>query len=1449
MFLIPSQDVRAQDQLDDSRILYLAIQRDTPDFNTWNLASDSIWKANMINWGFEGLAKNDYDGLPMPVLAESWDFDEANLTWTFHLRHNVTFHDGTPFNADDVVFIYHHVRQSTTHSTSIIAAFDADDSGYVNEAEITSAVVKIDAYTVKMTMGRPYGQFLSSTAQIPIMPKAIWEDHLGYDGMLDVTWDGTEASISTGPWRYRDGVPDTYRIMEKYTGYWGKNHTTPLGYSMYPPNIDQLYFKVYPSVDTAVLALQSGAVDYITWAITAGRVPSLQTDPNIKLGYFSDNGYFYLAFNLKLDPMGNITFRRAVSHLIDKDQIVNVYMGGFGTKGDACEPPLWGEWYNATVSKYMYDDPTNDTTTVSEDLLDVAGFIDTDFDGWRNLPDGSPMEKITILTPPADYDPIRIRAGQGIAKNMREVGINAEAKAIDFNTLVTNLQSMQYQMLIIGWSLSSEPVGNVFDILGPKSNSNTFGFWAEDDPNPYYKDLLGINTRADDLTQDLAREVDLLGQNARGSYVVADQIKYTKWAEGVIAEALPCNVLYYRVNILAYRSTLTGLVPYLGDYFGPGENLFSLSGLVKSGESVDLEESSDPVNVALSMAEDVDVGQSTTAYVQAIDNLGNPIGGALVSLSITGYLGPSTVICNHYSGTTDPSGVFEFVLTGTSPGYSNVRATVSKGGETDNAAGLVESHAVTGKALCLSVVPQNAVLSPGESTSVALLVLDDSGDPVEGATVTADESLVGYGFLSPTSAVTDGSGSAILTYNAPAAVTQLNSHLSVTIACTAAKTGFPWSCDASATIIIMNDSTPDWVMVSIESVSRTDLSSANPTATITVKAVDAEGTSLSGHRLNIEYSDIALVQTPVSSILTNGGGRASFSVTMASSAPTGALRVTVQNTSVINSVSAAITLTFIGGTPPLATMYGGYMTYDVAAPYMDPVGTITATAHIWDDAGAPADGIDAALVVSGTPHGSLSWCDLLNWDSTWDGWGISIATRADGMDIGTSGPFNTPFDYDNWYLWYNEMGYIYWNWTDDTLPGNPQVMSGVPITGGELSIEIYGVDVALEDLVASVHVVPDAMCEFNGTSLSYQLSGETVISSDYVIGRTYSIVAPKFEIEKQVLYARTENYDSTLLRTWVLNEEGLPEEDARVKVYQDSIRGNLDYMVIPYVSEYSKWSSATVLTDVNGYAEATISAIGRNYVVTSFCLKAQVYVRASSFGYASVLGQSQILILLQPVVLTLDPVYDVHSFGDSIPVVARVTALNGTPLGNISVQLLAGAGTVEEEMIMTDTGGTATFMVNTSGISNISAAFLEVFAGVASAGYEPRTALMSIPMKDGTMPQADAGLDQLVMGYEDVYLDGSGSSDDVGIVNYTWTFVHKEITVNLWGPTPVFVFEEEGVFNITLTVTDGAGNSAVDHVEVTVIGFIPEFGTVLVPILSAIAILLISRRLMKKGKK
>jgi len=113
-------------------------------------------------------------------------------------------------------------------------------------------------------------------------------------------------------------------------------------------------------------------------------------------------------------------------------------------------------------------------------------------------------------------------------------------------------------------------------------------------------------------------------------------------------------------------------------------------------------------------------------------------------------------------------------------------------------------------------------------------------------------------------------------------------------------------------------------------------------------------------------------------------------------------------------------------------------------------------------------------------------------------------------------------------------------------------------------------------------------------------------------------------------------------------------------------------------------------------------------------------------------------------------------------------------------------------------------------------------------------------------PVADAGFDQLVMGGELVLFDGTASYDDVDIVNWTWVFDYDGSTVYLYGSTASFTFWVEGVYSVNLTVRDTAGQTSVDEVMITVSGMIPEFPTLLLPVMGVAALVLFTRLKKKR---
>jgi hypothetical protein len=686
--------------------------------------------------------------------------------------------------------------------------------------------------------------------------------------------------------------------------------------------------------------------------------------------------------------------------------------------------------------------------------------------------------------------------------------------------------------------------------------------------------------------------------------------------------------------------------------------------------------------------------------------------------------------------------VFKFNLTAKAAGYSYVNVSVTKGGVTSTQSGSIRVASMLPTTLAMMVSADHMVLTPGTTSNVTITVTNENGAKVAGANVSIDMNLVSYGTANWSAGwvLTDANGKAYMLYTAPADISQyMNSHLTLTLSYAATKAGYAWSAAAAANLLILNEALPDWTMAQVDAAATGTVAldrAANSTS-IVVTVTDDEGYTLAHHTLSVEYSNESLVFLPNSDldVETDHSGQATVDVQFKDSAASAALRVVIKNTTALNAVPATVTLTYAGDAP-VPTMYGGYMVWDLDGnvatqdpQFMGPMGAITATAYIWNETGAPADGINASLMVSGTTYGSLAFCDLLNWDSTWDGWGINIISGVDEANLVTSGPFNTYYDFADWDYWYNDAEYIYWNWTDESGSTPYDVMTGVDIVGGELTIEIYGQAVAPVDLIGQVYVVPEGVGTFNGDTYAYNIIGPTTISGDYVLGRSYTVSAATLALAKPVLTVKAVGFDSTVATVTATDENNDPIEGASALVYQNSLRGNLDYMIVPYSSATAQWSSKAVPTDANGIGKETLIAVAKNNIVTQAGVKADVFATATVEGAITLFAQNAVVMHVAQAYVALDPIQDTQRIGDKITVTATVKDSSGKVVPSLPVELTAGGGaTVTQGAMASDASGRVTFDLDTSAMNDVKAAFVLVQAKCGGVAYEVGLATMAIPV-------------------------------------------------------------------------------------------------------------------------
>lgn len=341
---------------------------------------------------------------PVPKLATSWEASDDGLEWTFHLREGVKFTDGTPFDADAVVFNFE--RWWDTSNPYNLGAdqfiyWDYMFQGFKgDESSVLAGVEKVDDMTVKLTLSRPNASLLNTLAMENFRfasPTAVQEQGENYG-----TSEG--QAVATGPFKVEEWVKEDHLTLVRNEDYWGEK-----------PTLQRITFRVIPDASAAFLALQAGDIDMITeWASPGpDQLKEAEADPNIQVLYNPGLNVGYLGLNQSKEWLQNINTRLAIAYAIDKAGIVAALNPDNAQVAKEFQPPsLWG--YNDSIEDYPYD------PAMAKDYLQKA------IDEGVEIPD--PV--IFYVMPAARlYFPQPQQLGELIQAQLAEIGINAEIQS------------------------------------------------------------------------------------------------------------------------------------------------------------------------------------------------------------------------------------------------------------------------------------------------------------------------------------------------------------------------------------------------------------------------------------------------------------------------------------------------------------------------------------------------------------------------------------------------------------------------------------------------------------------------------------------------------------------------------------------------------------------------------------------------------------------------------------------------------------------------------------------------------------------------------------------------------------------------------------------------------------------------------------------------------------
>ena len=390
--------------------------------DTWPAGFDphtisAIAATRVFNQVYETLIDFNPDMTFKGVLAESWE-NPDDVTYVFHLRQGVKFHNGREMTADDVVYSFQRVLGQTDYGD--IGALGSSASYYGGIASIEAT----DDYTVTMTLSEPNAAFMANLTSSygAIVCKEVVEAN---DGSLSAI----DTMCGTGPFMYKDSVVDNYITLVKNPDYWEEG----------APKLDGITYYLLADESARLAALRTGDINLCS--LSALNLSEVEGDESIKVLSYQSNNYTYLGFNLSSEALQDVRVRQAMSMAVDRDAIIDYVYNGEATVSTFVAPAM-GHWvWDAPAESPLY---TQDIDAAKA-LMEEAGYSDSN--------------RLTIKMAAGLLDSIRDTA----------VILQQQLKEIYIDVEITNLESGEY---VDVWGKMNTPEAG-YDAMCGQNGSGT----------------------------------------------------------------------------------------------------------------------------------------------------------------------------------------------------------------------------------------------------------------------------------------------------------------------------------------------------------------------------------------------------------------------------------------------------------------------------------------------------------------------------------------------------------------------------------------------------------------------------------------------------------------------------------------------------------------------------------------------------------------------------------------------------------------------------------------------------------------------------------------------------------------------------------------------------------------------------------------------------------------
>ena len=446
------------------------------------LASDSASHEYSGNI-FDGLVEYDKTLSRLePRLAEKWEVEDGGQKITFHLRHDVHWTDGQPFTARDVEFGFNLIRVPATLTPY------AEDYKQVQTFEL------LDDYSFRVTYEKPYAPALESWGSMVVLPRHLLE------GKNINETDFGQHPVGLGSHRFESWERNRLFTLRANPDYYRGR-----------PWIERVVYRVIPDESTQFLELRSGGIDEM--GLTPLQYSRQTSTPAFARDFrkyrYVSNSYTYMGYNLSDERFADVRVRRAFSHAINKQEIVDAVLFGLGRPAEGPYRPGTA-WMNEKLQPYEFD------PAKARALLAEAGWTDSDGDGILDK-NGKPFS-FKILT---NQNEQRLKTATMIQKRLRDIGVDAQLRVLEWSAFINDfIDKRRFEVIVLGWSLSLDP--------------DQFPMWHSSQTGYKKFNFVGYNNP----------EVDDLLEKGRRTFDVAERKRMYDRLQEILYEDQPYTFLY-----------------------------------------------------------------------------------------------------------------------------------------------------------------------------------------------------------------------------------------------------------------------------------------------------------------------------------------------------------------------------------------------------------------------------------------------------------------------------------------------------------------------------------------------------------------------------------------------------------------------------------------------------------------------------------------------------------------------------------------------------------------------------------------------------------------------------------------------------------------------------------------------------------------------------------------